>query len=118
MTKAPRYLMMSWPRKSIAQHIRLTISLVEEKIGTDDKPADAKLWRKNPDLGDVDFSSTDWIYTPIIQSGGKYDLKTSATPNSDPLKPGVILASLGIRYKSYCASIGRTFLIDPVKVRF
>lgn len=30
--------------------------MIEEKIGTDDKAVDAKLWRKNPDLGDVGWA--------------------------------------------------------------
>jgi nucleosome binding factor SPN SPT16 subunit len=29
----------------------------------------------------------------------------------------VILCSLGIRYKSYCSNVGRTFMIDPTPVR-
>ncbi|WRT64164.1 FACT complex subunit SPT16 [Kwoniella shivajii] len=89
--------------------------LVEEKIGNDEKGADMKLWSKNPSLGDVDFASTEWVYTPIIQSGGKYDLKVTALSDNSPLKPGVILANLGIRYKSYCTSMGRTFFISPAK---
>ena len=56
------------------------------------------------------------MYSPIIQSGGKYDLRVSAVSTPDTLKPGVILASLGIRYKGYCSSMGRTFLISPGKV--
>ena len=56
------------------------------------------------------------MFSPIIQSGGKYDLKVSASSNNDNLKPGIILASLGIRYKNYCSSMGRTFLISPGKV--
>jgi len=90
--------------------------LIEEKIGTDDKGPDMKLWGKNTSLGEVDFNAAEWVYTPIIQSGGDYDLKVSAQPNEKNLKPGVILSSLGIRYKSYCASMGRTFLISPSKV--
>ncbi|KAL1410609.1 FACT complex subunit spt16 [Vanrija albida] len=87
--------------------------LVEEKIGNDVKGADMKLWNKNPQLGEVDFTNTDWVYSPIIQSGGDYDLKVSAYSNENNLKPGVILSSLGIRYKSYCASMARTFMINP-----
>jgi len=75
-----------------------------------------KLWGKNSALGGVDFNAAEWVYTPIIQSGGEYDLKVSAQPNDKNLKPGVILSSLGVRYKSYCASMGRTFLISPSKV--
>jgi nucleosome binding factor SPN SPT16 subunit len=34
----------------------------------------------------------------------------------DNLKAGVILASIGLRYKNYCTSMGRTFMISPSKV--
>jgi len=74
-----------------------------------------KLWGKNTSLNGVDFNAAEWVYTPIIQSGGDYDLKVSAQSNEKNLQPGVILSSLGIRYKSYCASMGRTFLISPSK---
>lgn len=66
----------------------------------------------------VDFSSVDWIYTPIIQSGGTYDLKPSAESDGRNLKAGVILGTVGLRVRSYCSNMGRTFLIDPAKVRF
>lgn len=92
------------------------VSLIEEKIGTEEKGPDTKLWGKNSQLAKVDFNSTEWVYTPIIQSGGQYDLKVSASSNDQNLTPGVILASLGVRYKSYCSSMGRTFLISPNKV--
>src|SRR4051812_36477851 len=62
------------------------------------------------------MEAVDWCYTPIVQSGGVYDLKSSAVSNSDPLHAGTIIASLGVRYKSYCSNIGRTYLIDPNKV--
>ncbi|KAJ0407686.1 hypothetical protein ATCC90586_001868 [Pythium insidiosum] len=52
-------------------------------------------------------------YPPIIQSGGKYDLKPSAQSNNDPLKYDVIICSIGARYKGYCSNVGRTFFIDP-----
>jgi len=29
---------------------------------------------------------------------------------------GVFLVSLGMRYKGYCANLGRTFIVDPDKV--
>ncbi|KAL7419533.1 FACT complex subunit spt16 [Cryptotrichosporon argae] len=90
-------------------------ALVEEKTGNEAKDPDQKLWRKDAALGDIDFGLVDWVYTPIIQSGGDYDLKVSAFSNEKNLKPGVILSSLGMRYKSYSASIGRTFLISPHK---
>lgn len=63
-----------------------------------------------------DTSLPDWCYTPIIQSGGAYDLRPSAQSDEGKLKPGVVLCSMGVRYKSYCANVGRTYLIDPDKV--
>jgi len=56
-------------------------------------------------------------YFPIIQSGGKYDLKLSATSNEDIMRADIIIASFGVRFKSYCSNISRTFFIDvPKKV--
>ena len=56
-------------------------------------------------------------YTPIIQSGGEFDLKPSASSNSTNLFQGTITASLGARYKSYCANVGRTYVINPGKTQ-
>lgn len=52
-------------------------------------------------------------YPPIVQSGGKYDLKPSAQSDKNSMKYDVIICSLGARYKGYCSNIGRTFFIDP-----
>ncbi|CAO3594139.1 unnamed protein product [Absidia cylindrospora] len=62
-----------------------------------------------------DKDDLDWCYTPIIQSGGKYDLRTSAISDNKPLHGGVVLCSFGVRYKFYCSNIGRTYLINPTK---
>ncbi|KAJ1678622.1 FACT complex subunit spt16, partial [Spiromyces aspiralis] len=64
---------------------------------------------------DASSELIDWCYTPIIQSGGKYNLMASAVSNEEDLHAGTILCSLGVRYKSYCSNIGRTFLISPTK---
>ena len=63
----------------------------------------------------MDPTYLDWCYSPIIQSGGVYDLKPSAVSNDSNLHAGVILSSLGVRYKSYCSNVGRTYLINPTK---
>ena len=55
----------------------------------------------------------DICYPPIIQSGGVYSLKPSAVSTNDNLATsGFILCSAGLRYRSYCANMARTFLID------
>eukprot|EP00981_Chlorochromonas_danica_P000694 scaffold147_cov164-Ochromonas_danica.AAC.11 len=56
-------------------------------------------------------------YDPIIQSGGKYDIKLSAVSDGDNLSSNVILCSLGARYRNYCSTLSRTFLVDaPPKI--
>ncbi|KAL0916492.1 hypothetical protein M5K25_014012 [Dendrobium thyrsiflorum] len=59
--------------------------------------------------------NVDICYPPILQSGGKFDLRPSASSNDDNLyyeSASVILCALGARYGSYCSNIARTFLID------
>ncbi|KPU77615.1 uncharacterized protein Dana_GF24952, isoform B [Drosophila ananassae] len=55
----------------------------------------------------------DMAYPPIIQSGGAYSLKFSAAADKNILHFGVIVCSLGARYKCYCSNISRTFLVNP-----
>lgn len=57
----------------------------------------------------------DSCYTPIIESGGVYDLKPSAVSNDDSLTPDTIVCSMGAKYKNYCANLSRTFFVDPTK---
>ncbi|BGP43975.1 FACT complex subunit spt16 [Rhodotorula kratochvilovae] len=89
--------------------------VTHEQLGEqiEQKLEDSKFW-KGLKLGDgFETGFGDWCYSPIIQSGGNYDLKSSAQTDDQRLKAGVILCSLGIRYKSYCSNVGRTFMIDP-----
>ncbi|KAI8985467.1 FACT complex subunit spt16 [Pilobolus umbonatus] len=76
-------------------------------------PKMAKRIRFPPEIENKE--DVDWCYTPIVQSGGKFDLRSSAVSNSEKLYPGAIICSLGVRYKFYCSNICRTFLIDPSK---
>ncbi|KAF9359172.1 FACT complex subunit spt16 [Mortierella sp. NVP85] len=78
---------------------------------------DEKMYKQLKFPADVASGNPEWCYTPIIQSGGDYDLKTSAVSNEKELHAGTIVCSLGVRYKSYCSNIGRTFLIDPNKTQ-
>lgn len=87
----------------------------------DSKLDDNKFW-KSVELpstqrmpADFDPSQLDWTQGPIIQSGGKFDLKPNAQVDDEILHPGVILASMGLRYKTYCSMIARTYLVDPNK---
>ncbi|RLV90278.1 FACT complex subunit SPT16 [Spathaspora sp. JA1] len=65
-------------------------------------------------IREFDPEFLEWCYSPIVQSGGEYDLKPSAVSTESMLiGDGVILSSIGLRYKSYCSNVARTFLIDP-----
>jgi nucleosome binding factor SPN SPT16 subunit len=66
---------------------------------------------------ELDPTQLDWVTGPVVQSGGKYDLRLTQDVNDDVLHPGTIIAAMGLRYKSYSSSIARTFLIDPNKAQ-
>lgn len=87
-----------------------------------DKKIDSNKWFSRSEMGkkllssnrDFDPELLDWCYSPIVQSGGEYDLKPSAFSTENRfVGDGVIVSSLGLRYKNYCSNVGRTFLIDP-----
>ncbi|KAF4595371.1 FACT complex subunit SPT16 [Ophiocordyceps camponoti-floridani] len=98
---------------------KVTHATLAERV--DKKLDDEKFWQtvQLPSKGklpsDFDAAQLDWILGPSIQSGGKYDLRFAADPNNDNLHAGIIIAALGLRYKSYCSTIARTYLVDPNK---
>eukprot|EP01066_Platyproteum_vivax_P013807 Platyproteum_vivax@DN6234_c0_g1_i2.p1 len=63
---------------------------------------------------EVDEQDLDLAYT-IIQSGGHYDLKVTAQPDGKNLHTGggVIILGCGAKYKEYCTSVIRTFIVNP-----
>ncbi|KAI9224251.1 FACT complex subunit-domain-containing protein [Blastocladiella britannica] len=77
----------------------------------------AKFAKKYKFPADADLGLLEWCYFPVVQSGGKYDLRPSASSDTEPLHVGAILCSLGVRYRSYCSNIGRTLLINPTRVQ-
>ncbi|KAJ5136982.1 FACT complex subunit s.t1.c16 [Penicillium atrosanguineum] len=82
----------------------------------DAKIDDAKFFNKLARLpSEFDAEQIDWAYGPVVQSGGSYDLKLTATSDGKNLEPGIIISSFGIRYKTYNSLIGRTYLVDPSK---
>lgn len=82
----------------------------------DAKIDDAKFFNKLGKLpAGFDAQQIDWAYGPVIQSGGKYDLKLTATSDDNNLQPGIIIAGFGIRYRTYSSLIARTYLVDPSK---
>ncbi|ETS82139.1 FACT complex subunit SPT16 [Pestalotiopsis fici W106-1] len=89
----------------------------------DQKLDDTKWWKtvelpnKQKLPSDFDPSHLDWYLGPSIQSGGKYDLKFQQESTNDNLHAGIIIAGMGMRYKSYGSAIARTFLVDPNKTQ-
>ncbi|KAI5787115.1 FACT complex subunit-domain-containing protein [Geopyxis carbonaria] len=99
----------------IDEEKKVTHDALSSKI--ESKIDDEKFFKmKQLKLGnDFDTSQLDWTVGPVIQSGGKYDLKINAQSDKSLLHGGVILSTMGLRYKSYSCQISRTFLIDPNK---
>ncbi|CAF3015468.1 unnamed protein product [Rotaria socialis] len=62
-----------------------------------------------------DANYVEMCYPAIIQSGGNYNLKFSATVDKNSLHFGgsSIICAFGIRYKSYCSNVVRTLLVNP-----
>ncbi|TGZ82797.1 SPT16-domain-containing protein [Ascodesmis nigricans] len=103
--------------KIIDEEKKITHEQLSTKIEA--KIDDEKFFqRKEVKLGvDFDISQIDWTVGPVVQSGGHYDLKASAQSDNNQLHAGIILATMGLRYKSYSSQISRTFLIDPNKIQ-
>ena len=83
----------------------------------DRKLDDGKFFAKLKDKLPKDFSADqlDWAYGPVVQSGGAFDLKLTATSDDKTLHAGTIVAGFGLRFKSYSSILARTYLVDPVK---
>lgn len=62
---------------------------------------------------DKDF--VEICYPAIIQSGGNYNLKFSASSDKNNLHFGTIISALGFRYKNYCSNIVRTLMVEPTE---
>jgi len=66
-------------------------------------------------IKNADISKVEVCYSPIVQSGGKYNLKFSTQSDQNNLHFGAIICFLGIRYKYYCSNMVRTILMDPTE---
>ena len=66
-------------------------------------------------LQGYDPSEVDSCFPPIIQSGGKFQLKFSAESDERNLAYNVITIQCGLRLLSYCSCLVRTFMVNPTK---
>ncbi|KAI0577184.1 FACT complex subunit spt16 [Pyrenophora tritici-repentis] len=76
---------------------------------------DTKFFEKQKVSKSFDALQLDWCLQPTIQSGGAYDLKFAAEPDENNLHAGVIISVLGLRYQTYGAMVGRTYMVGPNK---
>lgn len=60
----------------------------------------------------LDPSVVDAAFNPVIQSGGVYDLD-NYTISPGNLHFGCIIIQVGSKYKNFCTTTARTYLIDP-----
>ncbi|KIM49314.1 hypothetical protein M413DRAFT_438502 [Hebeloma cylindrosporum] len=94
---------------------------IETRLGSGEgssaKGPDMKVWSKGKGLENVDWSSVEFCYPPIIiskSSKSGYDLRYTVESSEDNIAhKGVFLVTFGIRYKSYSTNVGRTFIVDP-----
>ena len=102
----------------VDEETKITHSKVAEDLEElfDDPLKLASAWKA---AAQIDRDRVDMSYPPIIQSGGEYNLKPNAETTDEVLhygtaeSSGVILVSMGARYKSYCANLSRTILVNP-----
>ena len=87
-------------------------SALAKKI--DEKIDDLKFFKKLSKIpSDFDTQQLEWAYGPGVESGGNFDLKLSAQPDDENLHANTIFTGIGLRYKTYCSVVGRTYLVDP-----
>ncbi|KAL9931226.1 hypothetical protein V8E36_009903 [Tilletia maclaganii] len=99
-------------RKKIT-HVKLA-DRIERKLDDD------ALWKKVKGIEGAELNMADWCYHPIIQSGGHFDLSVGASSDENRLEGadgGVVIAAMGLKYKSYCSNMARTWLIDSHKTQ-
>jgi nucleosome binding factor SPN SPT16 subunit len=92
---------------------KITHRALADKVAN--KIDDAEFFKKQKLSKNFDSAQLDWCLQPTIQSGGTYDLKFAAEPDENNLHAGVIISVLGMRYMTYGAMVGRTYMVGPNK---
>ncbi|EME38930.1 hypothetical protein DOTSEDRAFT_160702 [Dothistroma septosporum NZE10] len=95
---------------------KITHKAFSDKVGN--KLDDEKFFRAIKGVGKFDPLQLDWSISPVVQSGGNFDLKLASEPDDNNLhQPGVIISALGLRYQTYASMIARTYLVEPNKTQ-
>ncbi|KAH8829607.1 FACT complex subunit SPT16 [Flagelloscypha sp. PMI_526] len=107
-------------RESKTPHSTVSAT-IEARLGSGEgdnaKGPDMKVWSNYAGYKKVDWDSVEMVYPPIIQSASSgFDLRINSESTDDVIAhKGVLLTSLGLKYRSYCVHMGRTFIVDPSK---
>lgn len=95
---------------------KITHKALADKVAS--KLDDEKFFKNLKISGKFDPQQLDWSVSPIVQSGGNFDLKLSSDPDDNNLhQPGVIISALGVRYQTYASMVARTYLVEPNKTQ-
>ncbi|CAK3779217.1 FACT complex subunit spt16 [Lecanosticta acicola] len=95
---------------------KITHRALSDKVAN--KLDDEKFFRGIKGVGKFDPMQLDWSVSPVVQSGGNFDLKLTAEPDDNNLhQPGVIVSALGLRYQTYASMLARTYLVEPNKTQ-
>lgn len=99
------------------------VTPMEQKINDDEVITHEKLalqvdrvWEK-PNLISPKLSAdnVDASFPTIVTSGGDYDITPGKGPDKRRLHFGSIICALGARYRNYCSTVARTYMINPTK---
>lgn len=94
---------------------KITHKALSEKIAN--KLDDDKFFRQTKLPASFDPAQLDWSLSPVVMSGGNFDLKLTSEPDDNNLHAGVIISALGLRYQTYASTVARTYLVDPTKAQ-
>lgn len=94
---------------------KITHKAISDKIA--DKLDDDKFWRTAKMPANFDSMQLDWSLSPIVMSGGNFNLKLTSDPDDANLHAGVVLCALGFRYQTYSSTVARTYMVDPNKAQ-
>eukprot|EP00939_MAST-03C_sp_MAST-3C-sp1_P001704 g1704.t1 len=99
----------------IDKEIKTTNEKLSEKVeGLAKSPKSIKA-KYDPEDPDVEV-----CFTPVVQSGGSYNVKAEALgvpSDARPFAYDLVIATVGMRYKLYCAKMTRTYFVDASKTQ-
>lgn len=91
-------------------------TIANDIMALTNKPAFQNKFREKYKISkEADFNNLEITSSPVIQSGGKYDLKPLCYNDDKQLSSDVIICKVNTRFKDYNSNLIRTFMIDADK---